>query len=574
MSDRIPLREICHARAGDKGDTANIGLVVYHQEHYDWVARHVTTDAVREYFGDTMTGEVERYALPEIGAFNFLLHNALGGGVTRALKVDGHGKGLSAVLLDMEIPVPPPIDSDATPDPSTATVAPIAAKTVRLGGGSAYEADRLDAAAGLAKSGAVDYLVFDCLSEKTLIECSLRQGRGLPACDVFLKTKLRHVLPDAHANGTKVIANAGGLDVDGAAREVLDLCRELDLSGVKVGWVRGGDVRDHVLREDPVVTQTGRPVSALEEDIVCAHAYGGAEPIVEALGRGADVVLSSRAGDAAQFLAPLLYTFGWAPDNWELVGKGLGIGHLMECGGHLSGGYFADPGYKEVPRLEDIGFPIAEVDADGEAVITKLPGTGGLVDERVCKEQLLYEIGDPAEYIHGDGLVDFTETRLIQEGPDRVRLTGIRGGPRPDTVKVVLGVREGFVGMARVMYGGTGAYDRARYAASIVATRLQTYHDIDPARVRFDYVGVNALFPWPVDTSAVKEVELRVAGAFPTRAEAEAMVYEVGTLPCNGPTAASWGRPLDQGGVEEVVGFYSTLIPHDVVNYEVCVATS
>ncbi len=574
MSDCIQLHEICHARAGDKGDTANVGLIVYEPQHYDWIGQHVTADAVRDYLGDTIKGKVERYALPKIGAFNFVLHNALGGGVTRALKVDGHGKGLSAILLDMEIPAPPPVDPRTTPRKTTDATALLSTKTIRLGGGSAYEADRLEAAAELAKSGAVDYLVFDCLSEKTLIECTLRQRRGLPAYDVFLESKLRRVLPDSNVNGVKIIANAGGLDVDGAANAAVAICRELGLSGVKIGWVRGGDVRDYVLRENPAITETGRPVSSLGEALVCAHAYGGAEPIVEALDRGADVVLTGRAGDSAQYLAPLMHTFGWAADDWERLGRGLGIGHLMECAGQISGGYFADPGHKVVPGLADIGFPIAEVDAEGEAVITKQPGTGGLVDERTCKEQLVYEIGDPAQYIHADGIVDFMETALIQNGPDRVRVTGIRGRPRTDTVKVVLGVREGFVGLGRIMYGGTGAYERARLAADIVATRLQTHHDIDPTGLRFDYVGVNALFPWAVDASAVKEVELRVAGAFSTRARAEAVLYEVSTLPCNGPAGASWGRPLDQGGVEEVVGFYSTLIPRGAVHYEVCVAMS
>ena len=442
MSDRIQLREICHARAGDKGDTANVGLIVYAPQHYDWIAQHVTADAVRRYLGEAIGGEVERYALPKIGAFNFVLHNALGGGVTRALKVDGHGKGLSAILLDMEIPVPPPADPDTTPRKDPDPGALVATKTIRLGGGSAYEGDRLDAAAALAKSGAIDYLVFDCLSEKTLIECTLRQRRCLPAYDLFLEPKLRRVLPDAKANGVKIIANAGGLDVDGAAAAAVAVCRDLGLRGVRIGWVRGGDVLDHVLRENPAITETGRPALSLGDRLVCAHAYGGAAPIAEALARGADVVLTSRAGDSAQYLGPLMHAFGWAVDDWDRIGKGLGIGHLMECAGQVSGGYFADPGYKTVPDPANIGFPIAEVDADGEAVITKLPGTGGLGDERTCKEQLVYEIADPARYIHGDGIVDFTETEPVQSGPDRVRVTGIRGRPRTDTVKVVLGVRE------------------------------------------------------------------------------------------------------------------------------------
>ena len=188
--------------------------------------------------------------------------------------------------------------------------------------------------------------------------------------------------------------------------------------------------------------------------------------------------------------------------------------------------------------LADIGFPITAVDAEGEAVITKQPGTGGLVDERTRIERLVYEIGDPAQYMHAGGNCGLHGDSTDSEWARPVRVTGIRGRPRTDTVKVVLGVREGFVGLDRIMYGGTGAYERARLAAAIVATRLQTHHDIDPAGLRFDHDGVNALFPWAVDTSAVKEVELRVAGAFSTRARAEAVLYEVSTPPCNGPAGA------------------------------------
>ena len=410
MDKRIRLREICHARSGDKGDTANIGLIAYDDRDFPWLAARVTADAVRAYLGDVVRGDVVRYELPRIGALNFVLHNALDGGVTRALKVDGHGKGLSAILLDMEIPPPP----DDPGEPARARETPgVSGRTVRLGGGSASEADRMDAAAALVKRGRLDYLVFDCLSEKTIIECALRQLRGEPAYDVFLAAKLRRVLPDCHANGVRIIANAGGLDVEGAAEQAAAICRELGLGGIRIAYVRGGDVRAHVTRENLKITETGQPVSSLGNALVCAHAYGGAQPIVEALGLDADIVLTSRAGDSAQYLAPMMHAFGWADDDWTHIGRGLGVGHLMECAGQVSGGYFADPGVKDVPDLADIGFPIAEVDAEGEATITKPADTGGVVDERTCKEQLVYEISDPGEYVHTDGVVDFTETELI-----------------------------------------------------------------------------------------------------------------------------------------------------------------
>ena len=566
MTSTIKLRDICHARSGDKGDTANIGLVAYDPAHYPWLVEHVTAEAVAAHLGVRVRGPVRRYELPKIDALNFVIEGALGGGVTRSLFIDGHGKGFSAILLDLEIP-PPPVPSlgrdAARPAPARD------GKVVRLGGGSAYEADHLEAARELAASGAVDYLVFDCLSEKTIIECMLRKLAGGTAYDVFLEAKLHAVLAECRRNGVKIIANAGGLDIEGAAEKATAVARELGLAGTKVAYVAGGDVLDAVRVANPPISETGQPVSSLGNGLLGAHAYGGAWPIAEALAGGADIVLTSRAGDSAQYLAPLVHAFGWAGDDWRRIGRGLGLGHLMECAGQVSGGYFADPGLKDVPGLDRLGFPIAEVTADGNAVITKLAGTGGTVTPGTVKEQLVYEIADPADYRHTDGVVDFTHAAVTELEPDRVAVTDIDGKPRPDKVKVVLANREGFVGVGRILYGGSGAHEKAQLAADVVAKRLAALHGVDPAGLRFDYIGVNALFDWQVDGTAAKEVELRVAGSFATRAEAEKVLIEVSMLPSNGPAGASWGRPLDQGGVEAIVGFYSTLIPHDTVNYEV-----
>ena len=220
--------------------------------------------------------------------------------------------------------------------------------------------------------------------------------------------------------------------------------------------------------------------------------------------------------------------------------------------------------------MDRLGFPIAEVYDSGDAIITKLPGTGGVVSEHTCKEQLVYEIADPSNYLHADGVVDFTNTVIRGVGSDRVSVTGTTGHPRTPTAKIALGNREGYVGLGRIMYGGTGAYEKARLAAEIVAKRLSVLHGPDIiSALSFDFVGVNALFPWDVDPSILKEVELRVAGRFATKDAAQTVLHEVSMLPCNGPAGASWGRPLDQGGVEEVIGFYSTLLPHDAIHYEV-----
>ena len=569
MTDQIKLREVCHARAGDKGDTVNIGLVCHDPDVYPWLKQHLTTELVSEYLAEFVKGPVERYELPEIGALNFVVHNALGGGVTRSLRIDGHGKGFSAILLEMEIEGPVIL---ARSEESRPVVREMVNDntTIRLGGGSAYEADHLDAARDLAQHGALDYLIFDCLSEKTIAECAIRKQQGGVAYDVFLEPKLRAVLAECIKNGTKIIANAGGLDVEGAARLAAKICRELELPGVKIAYVLGGDVMDLVQATDPMVRETGQPVSSLGNNLVSAHAYSGAQQIVDGLERGAHIVLTSRAGDSAQYLAPMIHDFGWALDDWNRIGKGLGVGHLLECAGQITGGYFADLEMKDVANLHRLGFPIAEVYDNGDAVITKLPGTGGVVSERTCKEQLLYEIADPGNYVHADGVVDFTNTRIRGVGSDRVSVTGTTGHPRTPTAKIALGNREGYVGLGRIVYGGTGAYEKACLAAEIVAKRLSELHGADASALRFDFIGVNALFPWKIDPSILKEVELRVAGQFANQEDAQSVLYEVSMLPCNGPAGASWGRPLDQGGVEEVIGFHSTLLPHDLIEYEVC----
>jgi Acyclic terpene utilisation family protein AtuA len=438
-----------------------------------------------------------------------------------------------------------------------------------MGAGSAHEGDDLEAARAMAEHGALDYLVFDCTSEKAFAMTYMRKESGLPGYDVQLEPKLRAVLAACIKNGTKIIANAGGFDPEGAAKLTIEVCRDLGLKGVKVAYVLGGEVSDLVRQQDPIVRETGKPASALGNNLVAALAYGGYEAIIEALGTGAQIVLNPRAGDSEQFVAPMIHELGWKLDDWDKIGRGLGIGHLLECGAQITGGYFADPGLKEVPDMHRLGFPIAEVESDGNAIVTKLPGTGGTVNEMTCKEQLLYEIGDPANYVHAPGVVDFTTTVIRQVGPDRVRIEGTSGHPRTTTARVALAVRSGFIGMGRCVYGGTGAYRRARLAADMVGKQLTQRYGVDPANLRFDYIGYNALFDWGQDADALKEIELRVTGRFMTREEARKIQVLVSQLPVNGPAAAAWGRPLDQGGVEEVVTFYSTLLPHKDIRYRV-----
>jgi hypothetical protein len=440
---------------------------------------------------------------------------------------------------------------------------------LRLGSGSAHEGDDLKAAASIAREGNLDYIVFDCTSEKAISFAYQRQAAGLPAYDDKLEPKLRTVLPHCIRSGTKIILNGGGLDPKGAGELAAEVARDLGLKDMKVAYVDGANVSDIVRQKDPTVLETGKPVSSLGNEFLGALAYGGSDQIVTALDEGADIVITPRAGDSEQFLAPMIHEFGWRADDWDRIGSGLGIGHLMECAAQVSGGFFAGPGRKEVKGLHRLGFPIAEVHEDGSAVITKLEGSGGLIDERTVKEQLVYEIGDPSNYVHASGVVDFTTTAVEQEGPDRVRIHGTTGRKRPSKARVALAVRQGFIGMGRVIYGGPEAYPKAQMAAEIVGKQLEERFGARRSDLRFDYIGVNALFDWGVDSSAVREVELRVTGRFMTREEARKVQMLVSQLPVSGPAGAAWGRPLDQGGVEDVVSFYSTLLDISDIPYRI-----
>lgn len=441
-------------------------------------------------------------------------------------------------------------------------------KILRLGAGSAHEGDDLDAARLLAEQGKLDYIVFDCTSEKAVSIALQRQRNGLPAHDALLEAKLRAVAEACVKNGTKIIMNAGGFDPHGAGEVARDVCRDLGLKGVKIAYSTGGNVMDTLHKRNPTVIETGQPFAALGNEVLGALAYGGTDSIIEALAAGADIVITERAGDSEQFLAPMMHEFGWGDGDWDKIASGLGVGHIVECGAQATGGYYYEPGLKEVPDIHRLGFPIVEMDAYGVATITKLDGTGGVVNEQTCKEQLLYEIGDPKNYVHATAVVDFTTTRIKETAPNRVQVTGTTGRPRTSDARVAVAVREGFVGMGRIVYGGTGAYRKAKKAAEMVRLQLKERMGVADEDMHFDYIGVNALYDWGVDPETVMELELRIAARFKTRKEAQRLVSFTSQLPCNGPAGGAWGRPLDQGGVEEIITFYSTRLPHADINYQ------
>jgi hypothetical protein len=365
--------------------------------------------------------------------------------------------------------------------------------SIRVGCGAGYAGDRIEPAVELAEQGRLDYLVFECLAERTIALAQLRRMHDpRTGYDPLLAERMRAVLPACAANGVTIVTNMGAANPVAAAAVVREVARELGLAGLPVAAVTGDDVLGLVTGGGFSIDDTGESVESLGEALVSANAYIGAGPIVEALAQGARVVVTGRAADPSLFVAPIRHAFGWAADAWELVGRATAVGHLLECAGQVTGGYFADPGRTDVAGLARLGFPIAEVAIDGRAVVTKVPGSGGAVTIATCTEQLLYEIGDPAAYVTPDVVADFSNVRLASDGVNRVRVSGATGQPAPPNLKVALGHRDGFIGEGQISYAGAGAVARARLAGAIVEERLRLI-GLRPDAIRCDLIGLDAL---------------------------------------------------------------------------------
>lgn len=434
-------------------------------------------------------------------------------------------------------------------------------KRVRIGAGAGYSGDRIEPAVELAERGQLDYLVFECLAERTIALAQLERRRD-PAAgyDPLLEARMRAVLGPCHANRTRIVTNAGAAHPEAGAACVVEVARSLGLRGLRIAAVTGDDVLSRALRENLAIVETSGTVADLGERLVSANAYLGAAPIVEALGRGADVVVTGRAADPSLFLAPLVHELGWAMDDWTRLGQGTVVGHLLECAGQVTGGYFADPGFKDVVGLARLGFPIGEVDEGGSVVITKVEGSGGTVSEATCKEQLLYEIHDPASYLTPDVVADFTGVTVISVGSDRVRVTGGSGRERPTTLKVSIGYLEGWIGEGQISYAGPGAVARARLAKEIVAERL-ALTGVPLLETRFDLIGVDALHGPERPRGEPYEVRLRVAARTAKREEALRAAGEVESLYTNGPAGGGGATK----SVREVLAVGSALLPRERV---------
>ena len=438
-------------------------------------------------------------------------------------------------------------------------------QTLAVGCGAGFSGDRVDAAgpvvATLIERGGPAALIFEMLAERTLATAQLaRRADPERGYEPLLELELAPVLADCLRHGIVIVGNFGAANPHGAARRIATLAQTLGLPAPRIAVVAGDDLSapEHraLLRES-----LGGELD--EPRFVCANAYLGAFEIAAAIRAGAQVVVTGRVADPALTLGPAIAHFGWAADDWDRLAGATMAGHLLECGAQVSGGYFADPGKKDVPGLDNIGFPIAEIAADGSCIITKASGTGGLVDARTVKEQLLYELHDPAAYLTPDVVADIQEAEVTALGPDRVRLSGVRGHPRTATLKTNVFFDGGWFGEGEISYAGPNAEARARLAMAVLEKRCGA--DLP---LRFDLIGACSVLGdddnrllGATAAGALRDIRLRAAGRHADAAVVDRLLREL--------TALWTGGPAGGGGVRvhkrQRLSMRSCLVPREHV---------
>jgi hypothetical protein len=444
---------------------------------------------------------------------------------------------------------------------------------IRIGCGAGFSGDRLEPAFVLAAKGGLDYLVLECLAERTIALAQKRRMKD-PAkgFDPLLERRIELLLPALLTNKVRLITNMGAANPIEAAKKIIDVAGRLKLK-VKVAAVTGDDVFGKLDPSTPAI-ETNQPVVRSGE-LISANAYLGVDGILEGLKTGADIVITGRVADPSLFLAPMIYEFGWSVTDYDLMGKGTVIGHLLECAGQITGGYFADPVTKRVDDMHILGHPLAEVERDGSAIITKVAGTGGVVNLRTAKEQLLYEVINPYRYTTPDVVADFTSVKLEEIGNDKVKVTGGNGKERPSAYKISVGYKAFWLGEGEISYAGRSAFERAKLAGETIKKRFDEglVRSQSPVTgIRVDYIGLSSVHGTDFGTSVSPpyEIRLRVAGKAQSAEDAALIGEEVEALYTNGPAGGGGVRKL----INEVVGIVSTLIDRSGIESKVTVFES
>ncbi|MEO8072036.1 MAG: acyclic terpene utilization AtuA family protein [Acidobacteriota bacterium] len=446
---------------------------------------------------------------------------------------------------------------------------------VRVAGGQGFWGDLLTAPIDQVRNGPIDYLMLDYLAEVTMSILQKQKQRDPNAgfARDFV-TLLQEILPDCVEKDIKVLSNAGGVNVEGCAEAIKNVAQELGLGGkVKIGVITGDDVLPRLQEfiDDGVEINnmdTGEPLADILDKVQSANVYLGAKPLVEALDKGAQIIIGGRLTDTGLTLAPLMHEFGWKFEDWDKVATGTIAGHIIECGGQCSGGN-CQYDWQNIPDLANIGFPIVEASPNGDFVITKHKGTGGRINIQSVKEQLLYEMGDPHEYITPDVIADFTTINVAEDGENRVKVFGIKGKPNTDFYKVSIAYSGGWKAVGTLVYSYPDAYEKAKMADLILRSRL------DKLGLQFDvilteFVGVNAthghLSGEP--RADIPEVQLRFGVRGQSKEDVTRFTKELAPLILTGPpgvTGFAGGRPK----VEEIMAYFPALIPKNLIETKV-----
>ena len=445
-------------------------------------------------------------------------------------------------------------------------------RIVRVASAQGFWGDSLEAPRRQVEGGPVDYLMLDYLAEVTMSILQKQKERD-PAMGYardFIGA-VESVIPALVDRGVRIVANAGGVNPHACADAVRGVLQKAGADKVKIGIVTGDDLLprlDELLREGHELRNmdTGESLSTVRDRVLSANAYLGSGPIIEALARGAQIVITGRSTDTALTMAPLRHEFGWKDGDWDRLAAGIIAGHIIECGAQCSGGNCLYD-WRNIPNLADVGYPIVEGREDGTFTVTKHPGTGGIVSVHSITEQLLYEMGDPHAYITPDVVADFTSIQLEQEGPDRVRVFGIRGRPATDKLKVSVAYKSGYKAVGTLVYAWPDALEKAQLADRVLRERL------DRLGLRFDkvmteFVGASAAHGPLTPASDAPEVQLRVGVRGDDRKTVERFTREIAPLVLNGPpsvTGFAGGRPK----VEEIVAYWPALIDKRVIRPQV-----
>lgn len=431
---------------------------------------------------------------------------------------------------------------------------------IRIGCGAGFSGDRLEPAEILAEKGNLDYLVLECLAERTIALAQKRKQLNPElGYDPFLERRMRKLLPALSKNKICIITNMGAANPLAAAQKVKDISLELGLN-IKVAAVFGDDVLS-MLDFEALAMETNLPVKQSGE-IISANAYLGVDGILKALENGTQIIITGRVADPSLFLAPMIHEFGWKLDDYDILGQGTVIGHLLECAGQITGGYFADKDKKSVPGLDILGHPIAEISNDGSAIISKVEGTGGLINLATVKEQLLYEVINPNRYITPDVEANFTTVKLEDLGQNQVLVKGGTGKSKPVNLKVSVGFKAFYLGEGEISYAGFGAEDRARLGGEIIENRLSSNFK----EIRIDYIGISAVHRTSFgQNNSPYEVRLRVAAKADTIEEAARIGEEVEALYTNGPAGGGGVRKIQT----EVIGVVSVLMERNKIKDQI-----